>query len=262
MNINNIFIKIKLALPFLVLTLFIIVIWTVACSTFHVPPYILPSPQNILDSLFENVNILFSALFYTIKITLLSFFISAAIGLIFALFITQLRWFGSAVMPYIVAIQVTPFVAIAPLLQIWSKNISTAVIILAIIASIFPIINNAVLGMKSVDEGLHILFSTYQSTKIQRIRYLLIPGSLPSIIAGLKIGLTLALIGTVVGQFLLANSSQNGGISYIMMQSEYNLQTAQMFAALLLLILSGIIFFLLAGKIGKYFIKHWNSSES
>lgn len=253
--------KIRSAIPFLILTVIIFTLWWAISTISQVPAYLLPTPEDVVISMVENKYSLFDALSYTLFVTFIAFVISAISGIFLSIFLIQARWLESAVMPYVVVIQVTPFVAVAPLLQLWARNISTAVIILAIIASIFPIITNTMLGLHSAEEGLQNLFSMYHASRIQRLRYLLLPGALPNIITGLKVGLGLALIGAVVAQFLLANSQSNGGISYIIMQSEYNLETANMFAALLLLVMSGALLFILASRIGSFTVRKWHQSE-
>lgn len=249
-------------IPFIGLTCFIFLVWFILCSSKVLPSYLLPSPYQVLYSLYINISLLMTSLGYTIKITLISFVLSSVIGVFIATLLVQAKWIESAITPYVVMIQVTPFVAIAPLLQIWAKNVSTSVIILAIIASVLPIMNNTLLGLKSVDKDLLNLFKNYHTSRLQRFCYLQFPSALPNTIAGLKIGISLSLIGTVVGQFLLSNSKSNGGIAYILMQSEYNLKTSLLFAALFLLIISGALLYVIAGKIGSLLTSRWHESEA
>lgn len=248
-------------IPFIVLTSLIFMGWYFLCSVKILPSYLLPSPYQVLYSLSNNINFLLTSLGYTIKITMISFVLSSLIGVFIATLLVQGKWIESAITPYVVMLQVTPFVAIAPLLQIWANNVSTAVIILAIIASVLPIMNNTLLGLKSVDKDLLNLFSIYHASRLKRLYYLQFPSALPNTIAGLKIGISLSLIGTVVGQFLLSNSKSNGGIAYILMQSEYNLKTSLLFAALFLLIISGALLYVLADKIGSILTSRWHESE-
>jgi NitT/TauT family transport system permease protein len=175
--------------------------WEVLVRVAQVPHYILPSPSRILATLFENFDSLAVAWWFTIKITFGALLLAAAGGVLLATVFALSRTVERALFPLAIALQVTPIVAIAPLILIYVESTTAALLICAWIVAFFPILSNTVIGLRAADPNLRDLFTLYRGSRWQRLRWLLVPTALPYFIAGLKISGGLALIGAVVAEF-------------------------------------------------------------
>lgn len=163
--------------------------------------------------------------------------------------------------PYAVLLQTTPIVAVAPLIIIWLKsNTFAALVVCAWIVAFFPIVSNTVLGLNSVDPSLSNLFKLNQASRWQTLWYLRLPTSLPYFLAGLRISGGLALIGAVVAEFVAGTGGTNSGLAYQILIASYNLKIPRMFAALLLITVSGIAIFALLSTLSNYLLKDWHAS--
>lgn len=249
------------ALPSVGLFFIVLISWFLMSRYSGIPEYLIPGPVSVGRILSSDWSQLASAMIITLELSLAAFFISVVMGLLLSFTIVQSRIIEKAVMPYVVLVQIIPFVAISPLIQLWTGDIYEAVIVLGVIASIFPIVSNSILGLRSIDRNLHLLFSVYSASRWQRLWRLLVPGATPNILNGMVIGITLSLIGVVTGQFILSNNVSNGGISYVILQSEYGLETPLMFAALFVLTIVGVTLYLIAKAAGRVVIGRWHQSE-
>ena len=227
-------------LPWLV-GIAVLAVWEGAVRSLHVPRFVLPPPSMILEALVQNLPQLLDALLETLKMTVLAFLASFIGGLVLAILFVQSRLLERSLLPYAVVLQVTPIVAIAPLIVIWVgvDHVERAVFILATIVAFFPILSNATLGLRSVDPGLTDLFRLYRATGVQRLCYLQLPSALPALLAGARISAGLALIGAVVAEFV-AGSGEATGLAWRIVESANRLEIPRMFAALLLLSLTGL----------------------
>lgn len=234
--------------------------WQLAVDLSHIPSYLLPGPITIGQALAANAPTLFWALWATMKVTFLAFFIATVMGTLIALLFAQSRLLELSLFPYAVMLQVTPIVAIAPLIIIWIKNTELALVVCATIIAIFPIISNTTLGLNSVNGNLDNLFTLYRATRWQRLVRLRIPGALPYFFGGLRISSGLALIGAVVAEFVAGTGGQSAGLAYQILQSGYNLQIPEMFAALILLTLAGVALFALMVLLSRQALKNWHES--
>ena len=216
--------------------LIVLAVWEALVRALDVPKFVLPPPSLIVDALITNFPSLLSALGETLQMTLAAFAISFLGGLALAILFVQSRLIERTLLPYAIVLQVTPIVAIAPLLVIWVgvDHVERAVLILATIVAFFPILSNATFGLRSVDPGLSDLFRLYRATGWQRLTLLLLPGALPALLAGAKISAGLALIGAVVAEFA-AGSGEATGLAWRIAESGHRLEVPRMFAALLLL---------------------------
>jgi len=226
------------ALPALV-AIGVLGFWEWAVAAFEVSKFVLPAPSAIAMALQENAASLMASAWVTLRITLQAFLIALALGVVLAVVFSQSRLIERALYPYAITLQVTPIVAIAPLILIWVglDNAEQAVLILAIIVAFFPILANTTLGLKSVDRQLQELFDLYGATRWQRLVRLQLPAALPFLLAGMKVSGGLALIGAVVAEFA-AGSGTSTGLAW---RKAVNLETNTMFAALLSLAVLGIL---------------------
>ena len=245
-------------LTFLVL----LMIWEFLVILEEIPLYILPAPSDIFSSLIINYKDLLSSAFITLKITLLAFITASSLAVILAILFSQSRLIELSLYPIAVIFQVTPVVAIAPLILIWVgfDNAEFAILILATIVAFFPVLANANLGIKSVNSNLHELFSLYGAGRYQRLIKLQIPFALPFILTGMKTSIGLSLIGTVVAEFV-AGSGTSTGLAWRIIEAGNRLDVAKLFAALILLVILGIFLFLLMSYFEKLVLKRWHDSS-
>ena len=237
-------------------------LWEFLVILNKIPLYILPAPSDIISSLVVNYKDLFSSAFVTLRITIIAFIIASFLAIFLAILFSQSKLIELSLYPIAVIFQVTPVVAIAPLILIWVgfDNAEYAILILAIIVAFFPVLANANLGIKSVNDNLHELFSLYGSSRYQRLIKLQIPFALPFILTGMKTSIGLSLIGTVVAEFV-AGSGTSTGLAWRIIEAGNRLDIAKLFAALILLVILGIFLFLLISYIEKIVLKKWHGSS-
>lgn len=250
----------RIAVPFLVGLLFLS-IWEIAVTAFDVPEFILPSPIRIAESFGANFGSLMAAAWVTLRITALAFILAVIGGVALAVLFSQSRLVEMALFPYAVILQVTPIVAIAPLILIWVgfDQVNLALLILAWVVAFFPILSNTTLGLRSVDHNLSDLFSLYQASRWQRLRLLQLPAALPYILGGMKISGGLALIGAVVAEFV-AGSGTATGLAWRIIEAGNRLQVPKMFAALVLLSVLGILIFWSLTLLEHFVLRKWHES--
>ena len=237
-------------------------LWEFLVILNKIPLYILPAPSDIISSLVVNYKDLFSSAFVTLRITIIAFIIASFLAIFLAILFSQSKLIELSLYPIAVIFQVTPVVAIAPLILIWVgfDNAEYAILILAIIVAFFPVLANANLGIKSVNDNLHELFSLYGSSRYQRLIKLQIPFALPFILTGMKTSIGLSLIGTVVAEFV-AGSGTSTGLAWRIIEAGNRLDIAKLFAALILLVILGIFLFLLISYIEKLILRKWHDSS-
>ena len=235
-------------------------LWQFGVDAAHVPPYLLPGPLLIAQSLVTHASTLFGALLMTLKVTLLAFVASVVLGSAIAVVFAQSRLLELSLFPYAVMLQVTTIVAIAPLIIIWIKHTELALVVCATIIAVFPIISNAILGLNSVGANLDDLFTLYRASRWQRLTRLRVPAAMPYFFGGLRISSGLALIGAVVAEFVAGTGGQSAGLAYQILQCGYNLQIPEMFAALALLTLAGVVLFGVMVLLSRLALGHWHES--
>jgi NitT/TauT family transport system permease protein len=235
--------------------------WEVGVRYFEVSKFILPAPSSVFAALVDDFPSLLASLWHTLRVTIQAFFAALILGVLFAVLFAQSRIFEISLFPYAVVLQVTPIVSIAPLILIWVgfDHVDRALLILATIVAFFPILANTTLGLKSADHNLRNLFDLYQATRWQRLIELEFPSALPYLLAGAKISGGLALIGTVVAEFV-AGSGAGTGLAWRILESGNRLNIPRMFAALLLLSALGISIFFLLSAIERFLLKNWHES--
>jgi NitT/TauT family transport system permease protein len=214
-------------------------IWEAICRLTGVRPYIFPSPLNVLHELVTEPLYLLENSAYTIGASLLGFALSVVIGLAMAVGIVYSKFLDKTLLTTLVASNAVPKVAIAPLFILWVGTGIESKVLMAFLVSIFPMVVDSVVGLRSVDPGMLELARTYKGSKLQMFWKIRFPNALPSIFAGMKVAISLALIGTIVGEFVGANR----GLGYVILQSQGTYNTPRVFAAILLLTVIGIVFY-------------------
>ena len=238
-----------------------IAVWEVFVRVTNMPPYLLPGPILVFQTLISSWGELFPSLLVTLKVTLVAFITAAISGLLISVLFTQSKWIERSFFPYAVILQTTPIVAIAPLIIMWLKNDTfLALIVCAWIVAFFPIVSNTTLGLNSVDHNLLNLFHLYRASRWQTLIYLRLPSAMPYFLGGLKISGGLALIGAVVAEFVAGTGGSQSGLAYQILMASYNLQIPGMFAALLMITLTGVVIFACLTWLSNFLLKDWHES--
>jgi NitT/TauT family transport system permease protein len=233
--------------------------WDLIVRVNDIPPYVLPSPGAVFKTLIDDWSILSQSLLTTLWTTLEGFIAAAIGGIALALLFNQSKWLEYSLLPYAIILQVTPVIAIAPLLLIYLPQ-QTAVIVCAWIVAFFPVLSNTTLGLNSVDRNLAGLFQLYGASRAQTLRYLKLPAALPYILGGLRIAGGLSLIGAVVAEIAAGSAGAGSGLAYRIAESSYRLNIPRMFAALLLLSAAGIVIYMLLALTSHLLLRRWHES--
>jgi NitT/TauT family transport system permease protein len=233
--------------------------WELVVRLNHLPPYLLPGPVAVLRTLIVDWQVLFQSLLTTLQTTLEGFVAAGIGGIALALLFNRSKWLEYSLFPYAVILQVTPVIAIAPLLLIYLPQ-QTAVIVCAWIVAFFPVLSNTTLGLNSVDRNLAGLFQLYGASRTQTLLYLKLPSALPFILGGLRIAGGLSLIGAVVAEIAAGSAGAGSGLAYRIAESGYRLDIPRMFAALLLLSAAGIVIYGLLALVSHLVLRRWHES--
>ncbi len=251
----------RIVYPGLVAVL-LIGLWQGLVTAFDIPKFLVPSPLLVAQTLVSDAGLLFGALFTTLKITVLALVWATLLGVLIAFAFVQSRLIETALFPYAVLLQVTPIVAIAPLIIIWVKDPTASLVICATLVALFPIIANTTLGLRSVDPGLMSYFRLNRASRLQVLWRLRIPSALPYFFGGLRISSGLALIGAVVAEFVAGTGGTGMGLAYQILQSGYQLNIPRMFAALLLIAFAGVLLFAAMAWLSSWALGGWHESET
>jgi NitT/TauT family transport system permease protein len=235
--------------------------WEWACDHWQVPIFLFPKPSDIWHSLIKDWPALTRALVTTMWITFQAFLCAVVLGVAIAFLFVQSRFLEASLFPYAVLLQVTPVVAVAPLIIILVKNTQAALTICATLVALFPMISNTTIGLRSVDPGLVNLFRMNRAKRSSTLLRLRIPSALPYFFAGLRISSGLSLIGAVVAEFVAGTGGRSSGLAYEILQSGFQLDIPRMFAALLLIAVAGIALFLAMAWLSKLALGGWHESE-
>ena len=253
--------RVQAALPPLVVGIVVLGLWEAACRGFAIPEYLFPAPSAVAASLVQNAPDLMWALWMTMRVTLLAFLASTVLGTLIAFLFVQSRFIERGFFPYAVMLQVTPVVAVAPLIIILVRDTQTALVICATIIAIFPMISNTTVGLRSVDPGLVNLMRVYRASRLQTLLRLRIPSALGYFFAGLRISSGLALIGAVVAEFVAGTGGRSAGLAYEILQAGFQLDIPRMFAALSLITAAGILLFLAMSGLSRLALGSWGDPE-
>ncbi|MCF8477295.1 MAG: ABC transporter permease [Pseudolabrys sp.] len=248
----------RIALPVIVLAL-VLLGWDLTVRGLAIPPYVLPGPGLVLATLVSDGALLWQSLLVTLTLTVEGFLLAAVGGVVLAVAFNQWRLIEYSFYPYAVILQVTPVIAIAPLLLIYLPQ-PLAVLACAWIVAFFPVLANTTLGLNSVDHGLIALFDLYKASRWQILVNLKLPAALPQMQAGLRIAGGLSLIGAVVAEIAAGSAGAGSGLAYRIAESGYRLNIPRMFAALLLLSFAGVAIFFVLSAISHLALRHWHES--
>jgi NitT/TauT family transport system permease protein len=234
--------------------------WDLVVRVNQIPPYILPGPSLVLKSLVGDWPTLWPSLLVTLKITGLALLAAIVGGAGLAILFSLSRWIELSLFPFAVILQVTPIVAIAPLILIYVDNTYLALLICAWIVAFFPILSNTSLGLNSADHNLRNLFELYRATRWQQLVLLRLPSAMPYFLGGLRIAGGLSLIGAIVAEFAAGTAGTGSGLAYRILEAGYRLNIPRMFAALLLISLTGILIFLAFTLLQHLLLRRWHES--
>lgn len=248
----------RIGLPVLVLML-VLLAWHLMVLGFAIPPYVLPGPGLVFATLIADAGLLFQSLLVTLTLTLEGFVLAAIGGVVLAVAFNQWRAFEYSFYPYAVILQVTPIVAIAPILLIYLPQ-PLAVLACAWIVAFFPVLANTTLGLNSVDHNLLALFELYKASRWQILWRLKLPAALPQMLTGLRIAGGLSLIGAVVAEIAAGSAGAGSGLAYRIAESGYRLNIPRMFAALVLLSLAGVAIFFALSALSYLILRRWHES--
>ena len=249
----------KWTLPSLVMALSLLA-WHLYVTINEIPHYILPGPGLVGQSIFNDWALLWPAMLTTWRLTLLALIFAILGGVALAVAFTQSKWAEMSFFPYAVILQVTPVVAIAPLLQIYVESAFVAALLCAWIVAFFPILSNTTIGLKSADRNLEDLFQIYGASRWQRLRYLAAPSALPYFLGGLKIAGGLALIGAVVAEFVIGRAGTGLGLASTLLEASYRFNFGRLYAALILISGMGIVIFAVTSLISHLMLRKWHES--
>ncbi len=247
-------------LPFVVFFLAILT-WEFIVRVNQIPHYILPAPTLIAKTLWDNLGSLMVSWWFTMKITLGALVLAVAGGVALAMLFALNKWVELSLYPFAIVLQVTPIVAIAPLILIFIDSTAAALLLCAWIVAFFPILSNTVIGLRSADHNLRDLFLLYRASPWQTLRHLLIPSALPYFIAGLKVAGGLSLIGAVVAEFTAGAAGKETGLASRILEASFRTEIPKMFAALVLVSLTGILIHLIFNGVSKMVLGAWHESE-
>ena len=235
--------------------------WEVLVRVLAVPVYLLPPPSQIATAFAADAGTLGLATLTTAKSALVGFALSTVIGVLVAVALSASRLLERAFYPYAVFLQTVPIVAIAPLLVLWFGPGERAVSVSAFIVSVFPVVANALTGLRSVEPALRDLFRLYGAGKLRTLVLLSLPSSLPSIVTGLRIAGGLAVIGAIVGEFVAGFAEGTPGLGILIMSAPRQLRTDLLFAAVLCASALGLGLFGLTNLGGWLLLRRWHPSE-
>jgi NitT/TauT family transport system permease protein len=250
----------RLTPAFTVLALF--AAWEAVVRLAHIPHYTLPAPSLVLQTLWSNFGSLAGSWWFTLKITFGALLLACAGGVLIAAVFALSRPVEVALFPIAVMLQVTPIVAVAPLILIYVESTTAALLLCAWIVAFFPILSNTVIGLRAADVHLRDLFRLYRATPLQRLRLLLVPSALPYFVAGLKISGGLSLIGAVTAEMVAGAAGRETGLASRILEASFRTETPKMFAALTLLVLTGVIIFWGFNALSRALLGRWHAAES
>ncbi|MFW5834740.1 MAG: ABC transporter permease [Pseudomonadota bacterium] len=226
----------------------------------QIPHYILPGPSLVLRTLVTDWGTLSASLLVTLQITFMALAIAIVGGVGLAVLFSLSKWVELSLFPFAVVLQVTPIVAIAPLILIYVDSTYAALLICAWIVAFFPILANTTLGLNSADHNLQNLFQLYGADRWQTLRYLRLPAAMPYFLGGLKIAGGLALIGAIVAEFAAGTAGAGSGLAYRILEAGYRLNIPRMFASLILISVAGIVIFMAFSLLSHLMLRKWHES--
>lgn len=241
---------------------FMLLVWEALVRLTNVPAYLVPGPWAIISAFLQSPGLLLGSLASTLVVTFVALVVSAIVGVALAIAMVASPWARAAIQPWAVVLQVTPIVAIAPLIIVWVGDPFAALVVCAVIVAFFPIFSNTVVGLGAAPADLRDLFRLNGAGTWDTIRLLRLPAALPYFLAGLRVSGGLSLVGAVVAEFVAGSGGFASGLAYRILEAGYRLQIPRMFAALVLLSMAGLaINAALAGLAGRLTARYGTASE-
>ena len=222
--------------------------------------YLVPSPQAVAAAVGENARVLLVATLTTLKEATFGYLLAIVGGVALAAVLSQSKILERSIYPYAVLLQTVPVVAIAPLIVLWFGYNDLSVVIISLIMSLFPIVNNTLLGLRSTSRNLTELFALHNRSRFTLFWKLQLPGALPHIIAGLRISAGLSVIGAIVGEFIIGSGNAQGGLGVQIVFAQGRMDTSLLFAEVIAATLLGFLFFMIVSTIGNRLLSHWHES--
>jgi NitT/TauT family transport system permease protein len=235
-------------------------LWELVVRLNHIPHYILPGPLLVLQSLMADWDTLWPSLLITLQVTFMALAVATIGGVGLAVLFTASKWLELSLFPFAVILQVTPIIAIAPLILIYVDNVHLALLICAWIVAFFPILSNTTLGLNSADHNLRDLFQLYGASRWQTLWHLRLPSAMPYFLGGLRIAGGLSLIGAIVAEFAAGTAGTGSGLAYRILEAGYRLNIPRMFAAVVLISLTGILIFAAFTLLSHLVLRRWHES--
>ena len=240
--------------------LVVLLLWEAVVRVFHVAPYVVPGPLTIARTLIADWGILSKALWVTLQVTALALLTATVLGALLAVVMSQSEWLEATLFPYMVVMQVTPIIAIAPLIILWVNNLKAGLLLCAWLIAFFPIVSNAAMGLKSTDRGLEDLFRLYGASRWQTFWRLRLPSAIPYFLTGLRISGGLSLVGAVAAEFVAGTGGQGSGLAFRILEAGYNLNIPRMFAALALVSVTGLLIHFVLSYVSHLCLRRWHES--
>lgn len=232
--------------------------WIVTAN--EIPHYILPGPGRVAQALFEDFSSLAPSWGVTLMITTMALGLAVVFGVGLAILFTQSKWIEMSLFPYAVVLQVTPIIAIAPLIFIYVDSKLVGLLICSWLVAFFPVLSNTTVGLNSADHNLRDLMRIYGASRWQRLWLLELPSALPYFLSGLRIAGGLSLIGAVVAEFVAGSGGIGSGLAFRILEASYRLNMPRLFAALVLIIVTGVAIYLIISLISWLLLRHWHES--
>jgi NitT/TauT family transport system permease protein len=237
--------------------------WEAVVRVGEIPSYKLAAPSLIVQTMYARWPELAAAWTVTVKTMLVALVAAVATGVVLAAAFSMSRVLEASLLPYAVVLQVTPLVAVAPFIVMWVglERVWLTQVVCAWIVAFFPILSNMAIGLRSVDGGLRDMFDLYGATRWQKLRLLLAPSALPYFLAGLKVSANLALVGAVVGEFVIGPEAERPGLASVILAGITRLDTPMMLAALVLVSLTGVVTFFGVELLSRWLLGGWHESS-
>ena len=240
----------------------LLLLWEAGVRLAGIPHYTLPAPSLVLQTLVQHFASLAPSWWFTLKITFGALALAVGGGVLIASAFALSRPLEAAFFPLAVMLQVTPVVAVAPLILIYIDSTTAALLLCAWMAAFFPILSNTMLGLRAADPQLRELFRLYRASRWQRLRLLLMPSALPYFVAGLKISGGLSLIGAVTAEMVAGAAGRETGLASRILEASFRTETPKMFAALALLVATGVLIAWGFNALSRALLGRWHASES
>ena len=245
--------------PILALVIFLS-LWQFIPAVLDIKPFILPKPTDVMAAALEDWHLLWPAMQITIVESVIGFVLSAVVGIGISVLLASSRVLEISLYPYAVILQTIPIVAIAPIIVIWFGSGFNSIVIISFLIGFFPIVSNTLMGLNSVDKNMSDLFKLYNASKWQTMMKLRIPAAMPFIMSGLKVSCTLAIIGSITGEYIAGIGGGKGGLGYAITVAAVQLKTPYLFACAIAGALFGIVFYLLVSMASRFVLKSWHES--